>query len=498
MPSPFLTEPIDTNALLNHLDNTAFGLLVWNENLHLLYGSDAAADLFECSPPDLQQHLAEWFLQSHNSDASNVASALDDLQSGRALQNQVIVRKQGKEGGVVYHQWHNSAQRDHSGKVKTIISLVQDVTQQTEAKFTVEKSRQRLSLAFNSAIDPMWLIRSEGNNVFWFETINHAFTNVTGWTAEQVEGTPIEKIMPEASHDLVRSKYNEAIETGKIIDYVEEALHPSGIKYGEIRVIPIRGEAGEPVRILGIANDITERVYLQKKLDAERENRNRFITSAAIRGQESERAKVGRELHDNVNQVLTTVKLFIELCIDQRVELQTVLPRCVTYLNNTINEIRSLSRQLSAPSLGSRNFKDTLSDLVESMESAALLHVQLDMESLPFADLESELHLAIYRVAQEQLTNIVRYAKASRVLVSLTADASRLYFTIADNGVGFDTTQKRPGIGITNMQSRVETLNGSFLLWSQPFEGTKMEVTIPVLIEDSVCYAEQLVLDGMK
>jgi two-component system NarL family sensor kinase len=300
--------------------------------------------------------------------------------------------------------------------------------------------------------------------------------------------------MPESSHELVRNKYNEALETGRIVDYVEEASHPSGIKYGEIRVIPIRGEGGEPTRILGIANDITEKVYLQKKLEAEREIRSRHITSAAIRGQESERAKVSRELHDNVNQVLTTVKLYIELCRDGKIDADATLPKCINLLSNTINEIRGLSKQLSAPSLGNMNFKETLTDLVESLRFSAQIEVDFDLGHLPFSEMESDLHLTLYRVTQEQFTNIIKYANARNVRVSLKEEMSVLRLEISDDGTGFDPTLKRKGIGITNMQSRVDILNGRFLILSSPGEGTRMEVEIPVIIEENVCYAEQTIL----
>ncbi|HWJ25960.1 MAG TPA: histidine kinase, partial [Flavisolibacter sp.] len=284
-----------------------------------------------------------------------------------------------------------------------------------------------------------------------------------------------------------------AIATGRIIDYVEEAQHPSGIKYGEIRVIPIRGEANDPVRILAIANDITEKVHLEKKLDQERELRTRQITSAAIKGQESERSKVSRELHDNVNQVLTTIKLYLELCLDQKVEIRSTLSKGITLLSQTISEIRDLSKQLSAPSLGNMNFKETLTDLVESLRSTTQLDIRIEFHTPSFLTMESELHLTLYRVAQEQFTNIVKYAKASHVNVAVLEEKSLLRFLITDDGVGFDTTQKRKGIGITNMQSRVDILNGRFQIFSSPGEGTKLEVEIPVIIEGEVCYAEQTI-----
>ena len=496
MTSQPLDKLIDSKTFAYHLENASFGVVLWNDQLQIIYCSKNATDMFGCDPGDLLEKYMDPFPFVHEGDAVRAAGAVGDIISGKVSHNQILNRNITKDGRSIYCQWYNSARADKDGKPLTIFSLVQDVTRQVEMQLALNKNQLQVSLAFNSAIDPMWLIRVEGKDKFIFETINLAFTKVTGWTPEQVEGQPIEKIMPAASHELVRSKYNEAIVSGRVLDYVEEAQHPSGIKYGEIRVIPIWAGPGDAVRILGIANDITEKVHLQKKLDAERDLRSRQVTAAAIRGQESERAKVSRELHDNVNQVLTTVKLYIELCIDNKVDPASVLQRCSIYLNDTINEIRSLSKQLSAPSLGGVNFKETISDLVETVRSAARIDVKLHFGKLSFTEMESELHLTLYRLAQEQLTNIMKYANAQNIDISLSADAAQLYFIVSDNGEGFDINEKRRGIGITNMQSRVEILNGTFQITSRIKEGTRMEVRIPIVIVDDICYPEYVVSDS--
>jgi PAS domain S-box-containing protein len=498
MTPPNLHEIIDAKSLAKHLENTPFGIMLWNQKMKLVYCSERAAAVFACLPHELLQEPFDLDEFVYKEDIEQVKTIMTAIASGKITHNQSLNRNLTKDGAVIYCQWYNSALKDEYGNVVNILSLFQDVTAQVETELALKKSEHQLSLAFNSAIDPMWLIRAEGTNQFRFETINTAFTSITGWSPEQVEGQPIEKIMPQKSHELVREQYNKAIASGHIVDYIEEAQHPAGIKFAEIRVIPVKGDPGDPPRILGIANDITEKVYLQKKLDAERESRSRYITSAAIRSQESERSKVSRELHDNVNQILTTVKLYLELCIDQKIDPDTILPKCVAQLNSTISEIRNLSKQLSAPSLGNMNFKETLTDLVESLQLAGQLEVNMAFKELSFSEMENELHLTLYRLAQEQLTNILKYANAQKVDIHLTEENNALRFTIVDDGVGFDPSQKRKGIGITNMQSRVEILNGDFRLQSSPGEGTHLDVTIPVVVEDGVCYAEQVLLNSME
>ncbi|TCZ67904.1 PAS domain-containing sensor histidine kinase [Flaviaesturariibacter aridisoli] len=341
--------------------------------------------------------------------------------------------------------------------------------------------------AFQGAIDPMWIIDIEGPGRYRFADTNDTFTAVTGWQKAQVIGQPMEKIVPESSHELVREKYHEAITTGQTVDYIEESVHPAGIKYGQIRVIPIKDAAGAVVKLLGIAHDITDKTLLQDALISERDRKNRQITAAAIKGQELERSRVSRELHDNVNQVLTTVKLYAELCLDGKVDHRQLLPKCIGLLSTAIDEIRSLSKQLSAPTLGDVNYIETFSDLVESVKLASGIAITLETSLSDCQEMDAELHLTIYRILQEQLTNIQKYAAATHVWVYLAIDPNELLLRIGDDGQGFDPLQKSRGIGLTNMRSRAQLLHGSFSICSEPGKGTEVEVIFPVQVADGLC-----------
>jgi PAS domain S-box-containing protein len=488
MSAPHLHEIIDNLSLTYHLEHSSLGILLLNSEMELVYCSARAEAIFGWEngrSPLHKKFTLTGFV--HPDDEAQVSAKLDEITSGKLQHNQSLNRNLAASGEVVFCQWYNSALKDAGGAVMNILSLMQDVTEQMQTNLLLQAHEQQLSVVFNSAIDPMWLIRCAGSSRFEFETINTAFTKVTGWTAEQVVGQPIEAIMPPTSHELVRDKYNEVIRSGNIVDYIEKADHPSGVKYGEIRVIPIRDDAGNVTRLLGIANDITDKILLQEKLDVEQENRSRQVTSAAIRGQEAERAKVSRELHDNVNQVLTTVKLFTELCIDGKADNAVVLPKCASLLNDCINEIRSLSKQLSAPSLGSMNFRESLKDLVTSIAHASEMEIRLHVGLEMCMEMDTELHLTLYRIVQEQLTNIMKHAKARTVSIELEEKDASMHLLIQDDGVGFDMSQKTGGIGLTNMRSRAVILGGSFEIYSQIAKGTRMMVRFPVTIIDDRC-----------
>jgi PAS domain S-box-containing protein len=229
------------------------------------------------------------------------------------------------------------------------------------------------------------------------------------------------------------------------------------------------------------SHDITDRVQLQNELEKQTRLQQREVTTAVINAQESERSQLGQELHDNVNQVLTTVKLYNEMLLDGIGDPKEIAKKSVFHLQQCIDEIRSISKRLSAPTLGSISLVDSIKELVESINLTKRINIVYSIEGSGLEKTPQEIHLAIYRIVQEQLSNIIKYADASFAMIFLKRSEDHLSLVIQDDGVGFDVNTKRSGIGITNMKTRAENLNGVFVLWSQPGEGCKLQVTIPLL-----------------
>jgi PAS domain S-box-containing protein len=228
------------------------------------------------------------------------------------------------------------------------------------------------------------------------------------------------------------------------------------------------------------SSDITERVHLQQELHRKTLQNQKEVTTAVINAQEMERSQIGQELHDNVNQVLTTVKLYNEMLLDGIGNATEIVEKSVYHLQNCINEIRSISKRLSAPTLGNITLQESIRELVESINLTKRINIVYTFEGQLLEHTSQEIHLGIYRIVQEQLNNIIKYAEASYVAITVIKEIEQLSLIIQDDGKGFDVHTKRDGIGITNMKTRAENLNGSFLLWSQPGKGCKVQVNIPL------------------
>jgi signal transduction histidine kinase len=233
---------------------------------------------------------------------------------------------------------------------------------------------------------------------------------------------------------------------------------------------------------LALSLALNEEVRRQKAArEEETRQRHKLITEAVIRAQENERSLIGLELHDGVNQVLTTVKLQTEMALEGVGDPKAILPRAMHYLQECINEIRSLSKRLSAPTLGKISLEESVKDLIGSINETSKVKIHCRIEGLENRVLQQDVHLGVYRILQEQLNNVLKHAAASEVWVELECRNGAIRLWVTDDGKGFVLQNTGSGIGLMNMQTRAESLNGTFTLDSQPGHGCRVEVVVPCL-----------------
>lgn len=347
-----------------------------------------------------------------------------------------------------------------------------DITHRKET----EEELRRLSLVARQT-DNIIAISDINRRVIW---VNDAFTRITGYSFEEAVGRPIGAIFDGPATDPETIAFvNKKVEQCE--PFRVEALNykKNGETYwAEIVCQPVFDESGKLVHFFSMATDITERKKLQQVLDREQEQRQQMITTAAVKVQEQERSQVSRELHDNVNQVLTTVKLYQELCRDGIGDSNELINKSIGLLQDAINEIRSLSKRLSAPSLSRLKLRESVTELIDSIGITDKLEIELDASGIEELDVNQDVHLTIYRILQEHFTNILKHSEATKVWVKLDIVQGTLVCWVRDNGKGFDLNQKRSGIGIGNMATRAESVKGQLSIKSEPGMGCELDVSI--------------------
>lgn len=349
-----------------------------------------------------------------------------------------------------------------------------DVTERKAA----EEELQKLSLIARETTNPV-IIYDRRQTVQW---VNNAFLRLTGYTLDECIGCAIGEICDGPGTDPETVNHVQQ-QIDRCEPYRIETLNykKNGDTYwSDVSCQPVFNAQGEVVQYFSIATDITERKTLELQLEREQRERQNKITAATLKAQELERSVVSKELHDNVNQVLTTVKLYTEMARDGVVNSKEVLDKSIGLLQNSINEIRSLSKRLSAPSLGKIRLAESVKELMDAIAATRKFNVMLDTRAIADLEVNHETHLAVYRILQEHLTNVLKHAAASRVAVTLTLIAGQVHLRVTDNGRGFVPSRKHNGIGIANMITRAESLNGSLSLQSAPGKGCELVVNIPV------------------
>lgn len=297
-------------------------------------------------------------------------------------------------------------------------------------------------------------------------TLNQLFINAEPYIRMQ-EG----KIRGVASHDeILFMRGDNSTFTGEIVysDYVDvKGIH----------------------RFIVLLRDITLRKQMERKLLLEQKRYDRKLTKQIILAQERERERIGYELHDNINQILTSVKLYLEMAIHQPEVKKDLLPRAMQFVMNCISEIRNISRTLSAPTLGTQSLIDSIKALVETVESSSRMAV-----SFTYVDYHTQVakdqKLAIYRILQEVLNNIIKHAGAKRVDINLSQTEEITELTICDNGKGFDASVKSDGIGLNNIQSRIKVFGGDLFIDSKAGQGCRITVKLPIKAEDSISVSQ--------
>lgn len=213
---------------------------------------------------------------------------------------------------------------------------------------------------------------------------------------------------------------------------------------------------------------------MMRRLEAER----RRAGSAALAAQEEERARVARDLHDEVNQSLTGLLLRLEAARSEAPpELEAELAETKALANQAMRELLDLARRLRPTALDDLGLAAAIAGLVERLgqgEIEAAIEVEGD-----FSDLSDDVQLVVYRVAQEALANAARHSGAARVAVALRRGPAGVELTVADDGRGFAFDQSERGLGIGGMRERALLVGGELSLESRPGAGTTVRLTIP-------------------
>ena len=207
------------------------------------------------------------------------------------------------------------------------------------------------------------------------------------------------------------------------------------------------------------------------------ESKKREIVRSIIETQEKERRQLSVELHDNVNQILSSCKLMLEVAKDNKDKAPLLTEKSYHSIQLAIEEIRKISHNLNPSAVEDFGLKEAVAEMIDKVNVSGKVNVAFKFEQKgKKAPIRSEDKIAIYRIIQEQLNNIIRHADSRKVLIELSVKPTTVYLTIEDDGKGFDPQKIKKGIGLKNIHHRVEYYHGKISIETAKNKGCKMKI----------------------
>jgi two-component system, NarL family, sensor histidine kinase UhpB len=352
-----------------------------------------------------------------------------------------------------------------------------------ERKRMVEKLRQsneRYEFVNKATLDTIWEWNFALNSGTWGEGLVNTF----GYTEAELQYGDdwMKKYIHPEDRERVNRGLKRSIGLNKENWQDEFRFRCVDGSYKDVydRGFILYNDKGKPTRMIGAMTDITEKMVLEKELAEQALRQQKILTEVTIQAQEKERNQLGKELHDNINQVLATIRMFLGMYAESNDKRPDLITKSMSNVSYAMEEIRKLSKSLVAPSLGDIGLTDALEELVEEINMAGKVQITLVKELSEQQRIEKNMELMLYRIAQEQLNNIRKYANAQKAVITLRTEPGNLFFSIADDGVGFDLSTKARGIGLKNISSRVDFYSGTMVILTAPGKGCTIEINIPL------------------
>jgi PAS domain S-box-containing protein len=349
-------------------------------------------------------------------------------------------------------------------------------------KYAVEKqlrqANDRLLLLTRTTSDAIWEWDMQTGYIFR----NDALIDMIGYQSEKKTGLTwwLRRIHPEDRNRV----------SDKVKDTTEKNLQSWEDEYrfkcanGNYKHMHDKGyvvyENGLPVKMIGSLQDVTNLKDLEDQLIEEKLERQKEISETVIRVQENERARIGHELHDNVNQILSTVKLFVDMLTPSGKDERDIKTKSLDYITLAIEEIRKLSKELVVPQLKGNGLVDSIRTLIDDIHLSNVITVKFTHDN--DVDLLSVgKKVTLFRIVQEQMKNVLKYSQAKQVEIYLQCRDSNAELSIKDDGIGFDPKQTHRGIGLSNIYERTRFYGGSADIKTSPGNGCTITVSIPLV-----------------
>ncbi|KAA9040493.1 PAS domain S-box protein [Ginsengibacter hankyongi] len=384
------------------------------------------------------------------------------------------------------HRWletHAVPLKNAAGEIISLLGVTRDITDRKVAEENEKELTQKVlkgaEIAHFGFID--WnLVTNEMN-------LSQQANEIYGISEEHLDYAAfIDKIVHPEDVMSVHANVELALQSVKDYNIDHRIVCPDGsIKWVNARGELYRDEAGKPMRMFGTILDITDNKNAELQIKIYNDQL-RLLTNHLQNIREEERNRIGREIHDELGQQLTAIKMDVSWIhkntTDKKEAINIKLKNIIALLDGSNQSVRKILSELRPGILDNNGLSEAMEWHAKQFTATTNIPVVItnSEKDLKFHE---DIATCIFRIFQESLTNIMRYAHAKNVLISLNVINKEIIMDIQDNGIGFDASsvQGRKTFGILGMRERVRSLDGEFELTSARGKGTKISIRLPYM-----------------
>ncbi|MBS1512063.1 MAG: PAS domain S-box protein [Bacteroidetes bacterium] len=361
---------------------------------------------------------------------------------------------------------------DTAGKMTKAYGTVQDITEKKKNEEILRQSEQKYRDLFNNSPFAIGIVDKE---TLRFLEVNDTACKWYGYSREEfLQLSNYDIRLPESHNDI---KMQLRKETYAADNSVRAHRKKNGtVIYIEPTIIAIQYK-DKPAFLISV-KDVTETMRIQEELKKLKDESEKEIIRSTIESEERTREAIGRELHDNINQLLVASNIFLKQALRRSGNDHQLLNKSLEINTTAIEEIRKLSSSFVAPSLQEETLEEAIKQLSQNF-----VHTSTKIQFNISADeswMKDDFKLNLFRIIQEQCNNIIKHAAAKNAVVKLYDEGNQVRLEITDDGKGFDTAVKYRGIGIKNIIHRTEAYYGSVNITSKPGKGCFISISFTV------------------
>ena len=353
-----------------------------------------------------------------------------------------------------------------------------------KAERELQQSEKQYRMLVETMNDGLGVQDEQGKWIY----VNDRLCEILGYTRDEMIGKPLADFLTETGHIIYQEQMTRR-RMGERESYEIPWLRKGGqIVIALVSPRPTFDEHGSFKGSIAVITSITERKKAEEAL-RESEKHLKELSAQLLNAQETERKRISRELHDELGQALTAMKLrlnFIEKnLLNDQTKLKQECEQGVEYINQVIENVRRLSRDLSPTILEDFGLTAALRWLINNFAKSYNIKMTLDMRDIDSL-LPRNSHAIVYRIIQEALTNVVKHSQAKNVSFAIAEDDSRVSLSVEDNGIGFDAKEtltrgpEEKGLGLATMKGRAQMLGGDLNISTQAGKGTLVTLSIPI------------------